>query len=101
MRFMLWLALWMLLGSIIPTFGFIIAGHLIMSTGQLGAQLSEVLLGIFVVGPMLGLALYFLNLPFMILGFVNPFFRERLCGCLGLKPAATTAMASNIDNIAE
>jgi len=27
-----------------------------------------------------------LNLPFMILGFTDPFFRERFCACIRLKP---------------
>ncbi|MEA3225955.1 MAG: hypothetical protein U9Q07_08385 [Planctomycetota bacterium] len=100
-RFMLWLALWMLLGSMLAMFGFFIAGSFIMSSGLSKSQFSQALLMIIIAGPILGLGLYLLNLPFMILGFVNPFFRERLCDCLCLKPAAATAVPFDAGDIAE
>lgn len=84
-RFMLWLALWTLVVGMPGTVGFFISGHLIMSSGLSVIRLSELLVAIFVVGPIFGLGLYLLNLPFMVVGFANPFFRERLLGCLGLE----------------
>ena len=82
-RFMLWLALWTVLGSIFAIFGFIIVGTIIMSSGPDSPQMILIIgLG----GLIFGLCLYVLNLPFLILGFIHPFFRERFCACLRLKP---------------
>lgn len=90
-RFMLWLALWTLVVGMPGTVGFVISGHLIMSSSLSMIRLSEFLLAIFVVGPILGLGLYLLNLPFMVVGFTNSLFRARLCGCLGIEqPAVVT-----------
>ncbi len=84
-RFMLWLALWTLLVSLVAMLGFIVVSSIIMSSWPgLSEGISIVLLG----GLTFGLYLYALNFPFMILGFTNPFFRERFCACLGLKPVS-------------
>lgn len=80
--FMLWLALWMLLGSLAATLGFLIVGSIIFSSGP---AFSEAIFMLIVAGLIFGLFLYVLNLPFMILGFAHPFFRERFCACLRLK----------------
>jgi hypothetical protein len=82
LRFMLWLAFWMLPVSVIATFGFIIIGSIIMSARL---EFSVVMLVFALAGLIFGLCLYVLNLPFMILGFLHPFFRERFCACLKLK----------------
>jgi MFS family permease len=86
LRFMLWLALWTILGSLFTMSGFFIVGTLIMSSGLPGPSILAVILMLSLVGLICGLCLYVLNLPFMILGFANPFFRERFCACLGLQP---------------
>jgi len=39
-----------------------------------GPRLLEAMLILAMGGPILGLCLYLLNLPFMILGFAHPFF---------------------------
>lgn len=96
---MLWLALWTILASMITTLAFRIAGEFVMSSGPSVPRTSELLSMIFIVGPILGLGLYVLNLPFMILGFVNPFFRERLRNCLRLQPAAAPAMRPDADEV--
>ena len=93
LSFMLWLALWTLLGSLITTFGFFIVGTLIMSSGSRPDILAAVLM-LSLVGLILGLCLYVINLPFMILGFANPFFRERFYACLRLKSMPTIAAHS-------
>lgn len=98
-RLMLWLALWTILLSMITTLAFRIAGEFVMSSSPSMPRTSELLSMIFIVGPILGLGLYVLNLPFMILGFVNPFFRERLRDCLRLQPAAAPAMRSDADEV--
>ncbi len=84
-RFMLWLALWTILGSCVAMVGFIIVASMITSGGP---HLSEAILILIVGGSILGLCLYVLNLPFMLLGFAHPFFRERFCACLSLKPVS-------------
>lgn len=90
--FMLWLALWTLLGSLFATYGFFIVGTFIMSSGS-GPDILEAILMLTLVGLIFGLCLYVLNLPFMILGFANPFFRERFNTCLRLKSIPTTPEA--------
>ncbi len=85
LRFMLWLALWTILTSLFTMFGFFVVGTLIMSSGGLAQYNLEMILMLILVGLACGLCLYVLNLPFMILGFANPFFRERFCACLGLQ----------------
>jgi hypothetical protein len=96
--FMLWLALWTLLGSTFATFGFLIVASMIMSSGP---DLAEAILMLTLAGLILGLALYVLNLPFMILGFAHPFFRERFCACLRLKSIPTTAGRTDSDRLNE
>ena len=81
-RFLLWLALWMLLGSFVATSGFIIVGSIIFSSGP---DSTEAILIFLFAGSIFGLFLYVLNLPFMILGFVHPFFRKRFYACMRLK----------------
>lgn len=86
-RFLLWLALWMLLGSFVATSGFIIVGSIIFSSGP---DSAEVILIFLFAGSIFGLFLYAINLPFLILGFAHSFFRERFRACLRLKSVATT-----------
>lgn len=93
-RFMLWMAVWMLLVSLITTFGFFIVGTLIMSSGS-RPDILEAIKMLTIVGLIIGLCLYVFNLPFMILGFANPFFRERFCACLFPRSIPTTEAHSN------
>jgi len=93
LNFMLWMALWTLLCSLITTFGFFIVGTAITSSGP-GLDILEAIKMLSLVGLIIGLCLYVLILPFMILGFANPFFRERLKTCLQLKTMPTTAISS-------
>lgn len=92
--FMLWMALWTLLCSLITTFGFFIVGTHIMSSGP-RPDILEAILMLTLIGLMFGLCLYVLNLPFMLLGFANPFFRKRFCACLCPRSMPTTAAQSN------
>jgi hypothetical protein len=97
-RFMLWLAIWMLLVSVIATFGFIIIGSIIMSARL---EFSAAMLMFTLAGLIFGLCLYMLNLPFMILGLVSCFFRERFCACIGLKPMPGVLKQVSIGQINE
>jgi hypothetical protein len=99
-RFMLWMAVWMLLVSLITTFGFFIVGTAITSSGP-GPDVLKAILMLTLVGLIFGLFLYVLNLPFMILGFANPFFRERFCACLCPKSMPTTEARSNTNLLDE
>jgi len=92
--FLLWLALWMLLGSLVATFGFLIVASVIFSSGP---GFSELILMFALAGMIFGLCLYVLNLPFMILGFAHPFFRKRFCACLGLESTPTTTGRADAD----
>jgi hypothetical protein len=92
--FMLWLAVWMLLGSLFATYGFFIVGTSIMSSGP-GPDILEAILMLTLIGLIFGLCLYVFNLPYMILAFYSPFFRERFCACLRLKSMPITAVKSN------
>ena len=94
--FILWLALWILLGSIIATFGFVILVSTIMSIRQ---DPFDAILMFTLAGLIFGLCLYALNLPFMILGFAHPFFRERFCACLRLKETLAVPQQADIGRI--
>jgi hypothetical protein len=86
---MLWLGLWTLLGGAVTMLGFFIVVLLTLSSGP--QHILPEVLQVAVVGLVFGACLYLLNLPYMILGFVSPFFRERLQTCLKLEPAAPMA----------
>ncbi len=92
--FMLWLALWSVLGSSVTLLGFIIVASLLSG----GPGFLEAVFILVMGGLILGSCLYVLNLPFMILGFAHPFFRERFCACLSLKPvSAITGPETHFD----
>lgn len=82
-RFMLWLALWVIVCSMLNIFGFIVVMSIIFSSWP---EFSAQAIFAFALATLvICLFLYLLNLPYMILGFVNSFFRERFCACLNLK----------------
>jgi hypothetical protein len=76
------------LGGALAAAGFAIVVLLVFSSGMSTSQTYEALVISVVVGAILGLCLYVLYLPYMLLGFVSPFFRSRLQTCLNLhRPA--------------
>ncbi len=83
--FMLWLAVWMIVGSTVATLGAFAVMLSVLSSGPSASELSMVILQTMMVGAILGLCLYILYLPYMILRFASPFFRMRLQGCLNLR----------------
>lgn len=72
LRFMLWMALWVAVISLVVMFIFFLIS-VRPSSATLIRQMPEVL----VAGLILALCIYVLNLPFMILAFVSPFYGRR------------------------
>lgn len=92
--FLLLLVPSMLTVGLVTSSAFFLISYIIFSSGP--NSVLEILIFIFA-GLIFGLSLYVLNLPFLILGFVHPFFRERLCACLRLKPVPTALNQTDID----
>lgn len=99
--FMLWLGLWILVGSIFAISGFYTILILATGAGSSWSNLFEAILMLALIGSIFGLCLYMLNLPFMILGFANAFFRERFCACLRLKAMPAAPQQADIGRLNE
>ena len=93
--FMVWLAACTLVAAMLAVLGLYVA-----ESDPSWASLWQALPRTLTMGLILGLGVYLVNLPFMILGFANPFFRERLCGCLSLKPPSRVS-PSDVDKFDE
>ena len=89
LRFMIFLAFWTLIACLVG----VIVFYFILLTiqGASSIQFSTILLAASISGLILGLFSYLINFPFMILGFVNPFFRKRFYACLNLKSMPSIA----------
>jgi len=81
-RFMTRLGFWILLCSVGLMFVFWLFGFLLQYGHEL-EDLPECLFG----GGLLGLLIFMVNIPFIVLAFHNSFLGERLHACLRLKPA--------------
>lgn len=81
-RFMLWLALWTIVISIVAFLTFFL-----IAEGPSGPkeELIRQIPGVLLVGLIFGLCIYILNLPFMILAFASSFFRGRFYAYFHLK----------------
>lgn len=93
--FILWLGLWLPLCSVFAMVGFFVVGIVIVQS----VPPKEALIQIPIVGLFFGFFLYVVNVPYLILGFINPFFRERFCACLNLKskPAVADSDSNQLD----
>jgi hypothetical protein len=80
--FILWLALFMPVCGIAAMIGYIIFECIVTNS----FPDPIVLIMVLVSGFISGILIYALNVPFLIMGFVSPFFRERFCNILRLKP---------------
>jgi len=98
-RYMLWLGLCTLFGSAVAMIGVFIIGMLFIFPGQ--PKLMSVIFDVAGVGLIFGVCLYVLNLPYMILAFHSPFFRERFYACLRLKSMPTTTAQADTDQLSE
>ncbi|UCE99866.1 MAG: hypothetical protein JSV82_02035 [Planctomycetota bacterium] len=92
-RYMIGLAFFILLGSIAAVIGAFIIGMWFIFPGK--PKLVSVIFDIARVGLIFGICLYVFNLPYMILAFYSPFFRERFCACLCPRSMPTTTAQSN------
>jgi hypothetical protein len=86
-RFLLWLAAWMVVVSLASTIVFYVITFFIQ---KVPISITRILFMASIVGIILAIFLYVINLPYMILTLRSPFFRERFYACLRLKamPAA-------------
>jgi len=84
--FMLWMGLWTVVGGVVAIVGSTAFVFLAFSSGPSLSELLGVILMAMMAGAIFGLCLYTLYLPYMVLGFVSPFFRVRLQACLNLNP---------------
>jgi hypothetical protein len=98
-RFMLYLALCMLLTGSFGLVIFVIIGNVIFTSWP--SNLISEFLSVAGIGLIFGLVVYVFNLPFMILGFVNPFYRERFLTCMRLKQAIANVDSGGQDMPAE
>jgi len=79
-RFMLWLALWTMVISLVGMSTFFL-----ISVRPSGIELIQQIPEVLVAGLIFAVCIYMLNLPFMILAFVTHFFRERFYAYFHLK----------------
>ncbi|MGB2863669.1 MAG: hypothetical protein WBC05_10130 [Sedimentisphaerales bacterium] len=79
-RFMLWLALWTMVISLVG-----MITYFLISVGPSVEELIEHISEVLVAGLILAICIYMLNLPFMILAFASPFFRRRFYAYFHLK----------------
>lgn len=84
--FMLWLAVWLIVGSVLAVLG-LLAVLMLRNGGPDLGELPRLVQQGMVAGAIFGLFLYVLYLPYMLLGFASPFFRARLQACLNLQPS--------------
>lgn len=89
-RFMLWLGLWIPIGSILAICIFYTVLIFGSGTNPSWSDFPQMILHLTIPGLIFGTFLYALNVPFLILGFTHPFFRERFCNCLNLNAKITT-----------
>jgi len=79
-RFMLWLAFWTIVISLVGMFIYFLIS-MRPSADELINQIPEVLVGSLI----LAITIYMLNLPFLILAFASTFYRERFYAYFRLK----------------
>ena len=91
-RFMLWLALWTMVISLVA-----IITYFLISVGPSAKELIRQMPQVLLVGLIFAICIYMLNLPFMVLAFVTPFFRRRFYAYFHLKsmPVSSPPAASS------
>ena len=88
-RFMGWLALWMILVPMIALLTLPVVAAL--SGVGAGDVLALVLMGVVVGSFFMGGVLYLINVPFMILAFKSPFYRQRFENVVRMEEVGLTA----------
>lgn len=95
LRFILWLGFWTVIISIIAILTFMVV--MFGFEGRLPRNVTDMLLQVLVVGLVIGLLSYVINLSFMILALGSPFYRERFYACLRLKSMPKTIGQADAD----
>lgn len=99
LRFILWLGFWTVIISIIAILTFMVV--MFGFEGRLPRNVTDMLLQVLVVGLVIGLLSYVINLSFMILALSSPFYRERFYACLRLKSMPKTIGQADADQPGE
>ena len=97
-RFMLWLAIWMVAICLTSMLVFYSIAFMIQ---RIPIPISTILVVAATVGLVLGLCLYVINLPYMILALRSSFFRERFYACLRLKAMPATPGLTDTERLNE
>jgi hypothetical protein len=97
-RFMLWLAIWMIVVCPASILMFYLIAFMIE---QAPIPISTILLMAIIVGLVLGICLYVINLPYMVLALSNSFFRERFFAYLRVKPIQTVPEQAGLGQLNE
>ena len=95
--FMLWLAAWCLLCSLAGITAFMAVIMLASPSGVYNLQ--YIVMGIIVPSLVLGLGIYVVNLPYMLLMFSSPFFRQRFQVWLGVGSWLPQGQAANPEGL--
>jgi len=95
-RFMLWLAVWMVAVCLVCTLVFYV---IVCLAQQTPIPISTILFMASIVGLILAILLYIINLPYMILALRSSFFRERFYACLRLKAMPEASQHADIGRI--
>jgi len=97
-RFMLWLAVWMVVACLACTLVF----YAILCFAQkTPIPITTILFVASAVSLVYAVCLYVINLPYMILALRSSFFRERFYACLHLKPMSAARQQADIGRLNE
>jgi len=93
-RFTLSLCVWMAVVCAVSMVVFYMIAFMIQ---RVPVPITKILLVAAAVGSVLGICLYVINLPYMILAHSSSFFRERFYACLRIKPVPVVSKQAGID----
>jgi hypothetical protein len=93
-RFTLSLCVWM---AVVCTVSMIVFYVIAFTIQRVPVPITRILLIAAAVGSVLGICLYVINLPYMILALSSSFFRERFYACLRIKPLSAASKQAGID----
>jgi len=95
-RFLLWLAVWMVVVCLASMIVFYVITFFIQ---KVPIPITRILFMASIVGLILAIFLYVINLPYMILALRSSFFRERFYACLRLKAKPEAPQQADIGRI--
>ena len=95
-RFLLWLAVWMVVVCLASMILFYVITFFIQ---KVSIPITRIVFMASIVGLILAIFLYVINLPYMILALGSSFFRERFYACLRLKAISEAPQQADIGRI--